>query len=218
MTTRAYDIAVGTVVDTSGFVTPSDLNNYALTTDLAGYATTSDLATKLDGNSTLNPANLDSNGTIPSQLLAGVGGGDNTPYFYAHRDGNQTGLSGNAWNTIIFNNETVDSEGSYNTSTGKFNPQTAGYYQVNVSVTALPSSNITETNLGLFKNTAIDPEYASKLKLSTTVMNQRTATISGLVYLNGTSDYIWTKIYMTGSGQVFGNKQYTSFAAYKIAS
>lgn len=65
MTTRAYDIAVGTVVDTTGFVTTSDLTSYALA---------SDLDSKLDANSTLNPANLDTNGTIPSALLAGVGG------------------------------------------------------------------------------------------------------------------------------------------------
>jgi hypothetical protein len=66
MTTRAFDIAVGTAIDTSGFLTTSDLSN---------YATTTALATKLDASSTLDPANLDSTGTIPSALLAGVGGG-----------------------------------------------------------------------------------------------------------------------------------------------
>jgi len=214
--TKARDLAV---FNAAGVLTStSNLNATKLTSGTipnARYGTPTFNGSNL---TSLTPANLDDTGTIPSALLAGVGGGDNTPYFYAHRNGNQTGLSGNGWETIIFNSETVDSEDSYDTSTGKFNPQTAGYYQVNVSVTAIPSTNITETNLGLFKNTANDPEYASKLKLSTNVMNQRTATISGLVYLNGTSDYIWTKIYMTASGQVFGNKQYTSFAAYKIAS
>ena len=75
--TKARDIADGAAgtVNLSGYATTSDLNNYALTTDLAGYATTSALATKLDSNSTLNPANLDDTGTIPSALLAGVGGG-----------------------------------------------------------------------------------------------------------------------------------------------
>lgn len=46
--TKAYDLAVGGVVDTTGFLT---------------------------SESTLDPAKLDDTGTIPSQLLAGVGGG-----------------------------------------------------------------------------------------------------------------------------------------------
>lgn len=75
--TKARDIADGAAgtVNLSGYATTNDLTNYALTTDLAGYATTSDLATKLDADSTLNPAKLDSTGSIPSALLAGVGGG-----------------------------------------------------------------------------------------------------------------------------------------------
>lgn len=58
--TKAYDLAVGSVVDTTNFVTKS---NGAIEA-LDGSALTS-----------LTPANLDNTGTIPSQLLAGVGGG-----------------------------------------------------------------------------------------------------------------------------------------------
>jgi hypothetical protein len=58
--TKARDIADGQSVDTTNFVTKS---NGAIEA-LDGSALTS-----------LTPANLDDTGTIPSQLLAGVGGG-----------------------------------------------------------------------------------------------------------------------------------------------
>lgn len=58
--TKARDIATGGGVDTTNFVTKSN----GVIEALDGSALTS-----------LTPANLDDTGTIPSQLLAGVGGG-----------------------------------------------------------------------------------------------------------------------------------------------
>jgi hypothetical protein len=81
--TKAYDLAVGGVVNTSNFVTKS---NGAIEA-LDGSALTS-----------LTPANLDDTGTIPSQLLAGVGGGGITQMsqfrLINNVGGNQDPLSG----------------------------------------------------------------------------------------------------------------------------
>ena len=95
--TKARDIADGGGIDTTGFLTSSDLP------DLTNYLTTA---------STLNPSKLDSSGTIPSQLLAGVAGGTNTPAFFAYRSSNQQ-VSAGQWNRADLNAKTFDTDSAF---------------------------------------------------------------------------------------------------------
>jgi hypothetical protein len=78
--TKARDIADGQSVDTTNFVTKSN----GIIEALDGSALTS-----------LTPANLDSTGTIPSALLAGVGGGKVLQVQH-YREHNNTSITGGA--------------------------------------------------------------------------------------------------------------------------
>lgn len=151
--TKARDIADGAAgtVNLSGYATTNDLYNYALTTDLAGYATTSALATKLDVNSTLNPANLDSNGTIPSALLAGVGGGV-TPSFSAHAGNTGQTVNNNTNTKVTFDTELFDSDGKFNNS--RFTPTVAGKYLIAAAVSFSNHAANAYTQLRVKKNGA----------------------------------------------------------------
>ncbi len=99
--TKARDIADGTSVDTQNFVTKA---NGAIEA-LDGSALTN-----------LTPDNLDNTGTIPSQLLAGVGGGANTPSFLVYANsGTTVGHDSNA--QIAFQDVQWDTHNAYDETT-----------------------------------------------------------------------------------------------------
>lgn len=193
---------------------------------LAGSIANSKLATD-----PLNASNLAS-GTVPtarlgsgtassSTFLRGDGswqsaGGSNAPYFYAFRSGNQTSVSANTWTTVIHNSEVVDSENSYNTSTGQWTPSVAGYYQINAMVTAIPDANVSQLMIGIKSSSHGDPRYANFLKLGSTNINRFSGAVSGILYSSG-SHTIETRIYIVGQGgSVHGEYQYTSFSGFRI--
>lgn len=116
--TKARDIADGQSVDTTNFVTKSN----GIIEALDGSALTN-----------LTADNLDDTGTIPSQLLAGVGGGENTPAFHTYLSYNLDN-SHNSWFKAPFNSETFDTDSAYdNTTNHKFTVPEAGKYNLYVS-------------------------------------------------------------------------------------
>jgi len=144
-------------------------------------------------------------------------GGDNKPYFVAYRTGNQTSLTSSGYTALVMNAEVVDSANAFDTSTGRFTPQTAGYYYLTAGCTTVGDSNTTENNLGIFKNTNGDPEVANKTKLGSANITSNTSVVSGIIQLNGSSDYVQPKIFLAGtSGYAQGEKFYTYFMGYKI--
>jgi hypothetical protein len=180
----------------------------------------------LTSTSTINPANLDSTGTIPSALLADVGGGENTPYFLAYRSGNQTGLINNGWREVICNSQTTDSDSAYNSTTGRFTPQEAGYYYVQfvgsardfTTAGALPVQQIM---YGIKKNATGDPISVNYIDLSETHVQRFTSTVSTIVYLNGHTSFVSPYVYVVGGNNqtyaIHGESQYTNFSAFKIS-
>ena len=143
-------------------------------------------------------------------------GGSNTPYFYAFRSGNQTGVSSSTWTTVINNSEVVDSENSYNTSTGQWTPSVAGYYQINTMITAIPDSDVTQLMIAIKASSHSDPRYANFLKLGSANINRFSGAVSGIVYLNG-SQTVESRVYIVGQGgSLQGEVQYTNFSGYRI--
>jgi len=144
-------------------------------------------------------------------------GGDNKPYFVAYRSSNQTSLTNSGYTALVMNAEVVDSANAFDTSTGRFTPQTAGYYYLTAGCTVVPDSNTQENNLGIFKNTNGDPEVANKTKLGSANLSAHTTVVSGIIQLNGSSDYVQPKVYLLStSGYAQGEKFYTYFMGYKL--
>ncbi len=155
------------------------------------------------------------NGGTGAATLAAAGL-TNAPYFYAFRSGNQTGVSSSTWTTVINNSEVVDSENSYNTSTGQWTPSVAGYYQINTMITAIPDSDVTQLMIAIKASSHSDPRYANFLKLGSANINRFSGAVSGIVYLNG-SQTVESRVYIVGQGgSLQGEVQYTNFSGYRI--
>ena len=116
---------------------------------------------------------------------AGVGG----PSFLAEMSGDQSFTS--ATNTKVnYDNEIFDSNVNYDTSTKRFTPTVAGYYFLgaNIIMTA-PSDGSYEQILRVYKN-GFNAFWSNNNQNSTAHFNGFTA--SGMIYLNGTTDYVET--------------------------
>jgi hypothetical protein len=156
-----------------------------------------------------------------SGTATGVGG-DNTPYFLAYRSGDQTGLSGNTWTEIVCNGEDVDSASAYDTSTGRFTPQTAGYYQIQFVALATnfggsSTQSLQQVMYGIKKNNTGDPISVNFIDLSTDTLTRFSSTVSTIVYLNGSSDFVSPFCYVVGNSfSIHGERQYTNFSGYKL--
>jgi hypothetical protein len=109
---------------------------------------------------------------------ATAGGGDDGPTFGVRRSGTQT-VTANTWTTIQFNVEDFDTNSNYNTSTYKFTPTVAGYYQVNLAI----GGSGTENRAMLNKN-------GSFTAAGQNVGQSMTSQVAVILYMNGSSDYL----------------------------
>jgi hypothetical protein len=109
-----------------------------------------------------------------AEIASGVAG--TGPAFRAYMSAAQT-ISGSTFTKLNFNTEVFDTNSCYDTTTNRFTPNVAGYYQVsgNIYITAT-------AQIYVYKNGTADSigPYASTTGFVT----------NSLVYLNGTTDYV----------------------------
>ena len=110
-----------------------------------------------------------------------VAGSTTNPTIYVKRSANQT-VTANTWTIIAFNSEVYDTDGAFDTSTYKFTPTVAGYYQVN-----LGASSSGNTTVQICRNANTIGNYLAQ---SATTAASSGNGVSQIVYLNGTTDYI----------------------------
>ena len=118
--------------------------------------------------------------------LAALGNG---PAFSAWQSSAQT-LTSSVLTKILYQSELWDTNSNYDTSTSRFTPTVAGYYQINAAVCtgASPSQQL----IAIYKNGAL----YQRNDVPSININQ----ISSIVSLNGSTDYI--EIYaLFGTGQ-----------------
>lgn len=119
--------------------------------------------------------------------LAALGNG---PAFSAWQSSAQT-LTSSVLTKILYQSELWDTNSNYDTSTSRFTPTVAGYYQINAAVCTGASSS--QQLLAIYKNGAL----YQRNDVPSININQ----ISSIVSLNGSTDYI--EIYaLFGTGQV----------------
>jgi len=144
-------------------------------------------------------------------------GGVNTPAFSAERSGAQS-ISNETRTTILFNNEFYDSSSAYNTSTGKFTPQVAGKYFINANIglDAQSNNNYYWGFIELYKNSSFIAESQQDDR-SAGDARTRTATITCVVDMNGSSDFVLIQGYISCSSSATASILDTStFSAFKI--
>lgn len=147
----------------------------------SGVIVTSDTSGSLD---------IQSNGTsrlsVTSSGVSFTSAATAVPTFCAYLTANAT-VTANTFVKIPFNATLFDTNSNFNTTTNRFLPTVAGYYQIN-----LIASNTAGTVLvaAIYKNGTI---YQRGSQVDAT-SGQYGAQLSLIIYFNGTTDYIegWT--------------------------
>lgn len=93
---------------------------------------------------------------------------------------------------ILFNYEDIDTSNCFDTTTGRFTPNVAGYYQINASLNwAAGTSGVRLCTL--YKNGVRHRDGALTMD-----SGNLSTPLSAAVYLNGVSDYVEIYAYCTG--------------------
>jgi hypothetical protein len=190
--------------------------NSATTRTNLGTGTSATLDT---GTSANNVVLIDSDGKIPNVDASNVTGLTNNlkwnlPAFYAYNNSNES-LVDASWTLVTdqFNETTINTSNCYNTTTGKFQPTTAGYYYVEGQFHA---DNGTGQLVNVFAAIIIDDTASPDEGLVTQAeaqenianANEQSVNVSALIYLNGTTNYLQMKYYnddATGTGAMVAN-------------
>ena len=138
-------------------------------------------------------------------------GGVNTPAFLASSTGEVS--VANATNVLINNYsvEILDTANCYNTSNSRFTPNVAGYYQIFAIVGSYPAYTANNFNTILAKN---GTTFAYTSSYSTQYPQQETV---GMVYLNGSSDYVEVYCYQdSGSTKQIDGATHRIFGGFKL--
>ena len=167
----------------------------------------------LTSTSTINPANLDSTGTIPSALLAGVGGGENTPAFRAYLGSSQGSCASGANTTILLDSVDHDTDSAFANNKFTVPAGKAGKYLLYGSIQTNSSEDFDDYQVVIFKNSALQiararhsHHYADNANVTTTAVLAVGDTIELKIY-NGSST----------SKTVFGSPQGTFLGGFKLA-
>jgi hypothetical protein len=111
----------------------------------------------------------------------------NMPAFYAYL--NQAQSPSVAWTKVQMNAEVFDTASCYDTSSYRFTPNVAGYYQFNLTV--YQGVSLIEMQASIYKNgSGVNGVYGPDIN-STYGVNT-----SSLMYMNGTTDYVEPYIYL----------------------
>ena len=166
----------------------------------------------LTSTSTINPARLDSTGTIPSALLAGVGG-ENTPAFRAYLGSSQGSCAAGANTTILLDSVDHDTDSAFANNKFTVPAGKAGKYLLYGSVQTNSSEDFDDYQAVIFKNSTtgiarqrLRHHYADNANVTTTAVLAVGDTIELKIY-NGSNT----------SKTVFGDAQGTFLGGFKLA-
>tara|TARA_R110000868_G_scaffold54120_1_gene169461 strand:+ start:523 stop:1026 length:504 start_codon:yes stop_codon:yes gene_type:complete len=162
----------------------------------------------LNGTTGVTTPGVTSTGTMSSTGVItasqGVGG---TPAFSAILSANQS-LTASTFTKLNFNTEEFDTNSNYDTTNYRFTPTVAGYYQVSAAI--YPNTTVTAIINYIYKNGAT---YKGSAGTSTS------AVATCLVYMNGSTDYIESYGYCTGTTPVvLASSSVTYFQAVLVRS
>lgn len=123
--------------------------------------------------------------------------GASGPAFFAYRTTTQT-ISASTFTKVAFNAETFDTDGNFDSTTNyRFTPTKAGYYQITTNV----QHGSTAGQFGIVsiqKNgTGVTNNFGEW-----TTFTLRTGSLSTIVYMNGSSDYLEVFVLIGGGTNV----------------
>ena len=119
------------------------------------------------------------------------------PAFSARASAAQS-IADNTATTIAFNTEIFDTNSNYDTGTYRFTPTVAGYYQFNAHVQSGGSST-TEVWFCNIKQNGTEVLIGSNGQTKFATVGA-CSNVSGILYMNGSSDYVESVIYQRSGG------------------
>jgi len=137
----------------------------------------------------------------------------NTPTFKAYLGADQSQTQ-NTITQIIYNTEVFDSDGTYNTTTGRFTPAVAGKYYVNASIGIDGADANGRIRVYLYKNGS--SYHITSYGIGDTADDGGYVQCSALIELD-VDDYVTAHVQYTGTDDVTGQIQKTWFEAFKLA-
>ena len=137
------------------------------------------------GITTIVPPATNTNRTLTLPDISGTIS-TNGPAFFANGATSSSLTSGTNTKVAAFSSEVFDTNSNFDTANSRFTPTVEGYYQISASVRS--DTSLTVFHASVYKNATV---YAagSFTSLSAGVAN-KTSTVSALVYLNGSTDYV----------------------------
>lgn len=118
------------------------------------------------------------------------------PTFSVYKSASQSIVAG-TWTLITLDTEEIDSNSDFDTSTSKFQPSIAGWYQINYLVNTTTPSNAYVYG-ALYKNGSAQT-YNGTLYTGAYIGGDVTCSFSTLVYMNGTTDYLQMYYYQSAT-------------------
>lgn len=175
---------------------------YTGNTTTTGFSVTSDATGNLvvktggSGGTTALTVGADQRVTFAQPPLTAV------PVFMAYRDGSTQSITSSVNTKIQLNATEYDTETWFDSTTDyRYTPQIAGYYQFS-SLIYVSGTGLTNGTSRIYKNgaIAIDGHF-----LSTTSATFLYLMATGMLYMNGSTDYVELFGYATGTTPVAQN-------------
>ena len=111
----------------------------------------------------------------------------NMPAFSAYQSAAQT-ISNNTQTKVQCNTEEFDTNSNYDNATNyRFTPTVAGYYQVSGSICFLITGSNAGCEVSIWKNGA---RFKAGVSMGLTTGGVERPSVSTLIYMNGSTDYI----------------------------
>lgn len=133
------------------------------------------------------------------------------PAFSAYGSALQS-IPHNTQTKVQFNLEEFDTAGAYDTTNFRFQPLIPGHYQINGNVLFGSTATTTINGLSIFKNGALLRNGGNVYGGSSGVV----CTVSSVVYLNGSTDYLELFVYHNNGSAVNcgGNNTAYTFSGF----
>ena len=148
-----------------------------------------------------------------------------TPVVRVYGSADQTGLSHNAYNTIAFNTEQLDTAGAFATGTYKFTTPEAGYYLINLQFSVMTTGGTLITILaGVYNETQSTNAVGNFRTVSNgdhaSTNDPYTRSITNVPYL-AANDVLYARAYTyAASGNLtikHGLNGYSQMSIFKVA-
>jgi len=170
--------------------TPSGSNTMQI-----GSTNTATINLGVSGDTINVPAGV----TIANAGTATGFGQDNTPAFFAYTPNSYQAISTGTWTSPNLTNELFDTANAFNTSDKKFTPQVAGKYMFFGNI-GTDGNWQTLARLRISKND--NSVGGDEIRNVNIVTNSEGVHVSGMLTLNGSSDFVRMQVYHEQGGNV----------------